>query len=81
MVEFARTKEEAHAIAAAATRTWGVWLGVGDVTSQRFLAIEYMRASAHTYNASTLPALTGSPPLSSASPLEHEPDLGGSRSA
>jgi len=63
MLELADTKEAAHAIAQAATRTWGVWLGVGDAASQRFVAIEYMRASAHAYNDSTLPALTGQPPL------------------
>ena len=36
----------------------GVWLGVGDVSSQSFLAIEYTRASAKAYDATTLPALS-----------------------
>ena len=46
MMEMASTKEQAHAIARRATRTWGVWLGVGDGISSSFFAIEYMRASA-----------------------------------
>ena len=100
MVQFATAKEEAATIAANATRTWGVWLGVGDRASQQLevifrllmiasecdspqvidasdcfrllmiasecdspQVIEYSRASADTFDATTLPAKTGQPPI------------------
>ena len=66
MIELAKTKEEAHAIAATATRTWGVWLGVGDTSSQRLLAIEYVGTTAKAlllYLISCLLALSLSPDL------------------
>jgi len=63
MVQFATAKEEAATIAANATRTWGVWLGVGDHASQQLEVIEYSRASADTFDATTLPAKTGQPPI------------------
>ena len=56
MVELSRTKEQAHEIAARSNRTWGVWLGVGD-SSQEFLAMEYMHASALSYDDSSLPGV------------------------
>ena len=63
MVERAPTKEAAHAIALNATRTWGVWLGVGDAASQRMLVIRYTRADAPAYNETTVPSLTGQPAI------------------
>ena len=63
IVQFAASKEEAHAMAVAANRTWGVWLGFGDAASQEMLVVEYMQASAEAYDDRTLPALTGQPPF------------------
>ena len=63
MVERAPTKEAAHAIALNATRTWTVWLGVGDAASQRMLVIRYTRADAPAYNETTVPSLTGQPAI------------------
>jgi hypothetical protein len=73
ILQFSTTKEDAHAIASKAARTWGVWLGVGDVSSQNFLAIEYMRASAKAYNSSTLPALTGQEAIPSVAFIDKHP--------
>jgi len=64
MVETATTKEEAHRLALDATRTWGVWLGVGDAASQSMIVMEYTRASVPAYNDSTVPTLTGQPTIS-----------------
>jgi len=54
-------KEKAYDIMAAAKRTWGVWLGVGDSQSQQAMVVEYEEASAVGYNATTLPSRTGQP--------------------
>ena len=69
----AASKEEAHAIAEKATRTWGVWLGVGDARSSSFLAIEYTRASANAYDAATLPKLTGQPKFADVAYIDKHP--------
>ncbi len=61
MLQLSSTKEEAHARALAANRTWGVWLGVGDVASQRFIALRYSEAEATAFDDTTLPALTAQP--------------------
>jgi hypothetical protein len=58
MVQLASTKEEAVAIAKAAKRTWSVWLGFGDDTSQEFIAMLYDQAGAVSYDDKTLPVLT-----------------------
>ena len=63
MVALAQTKEEAHAIAEAAQRTWGVWLGVGDFASQRMIIVRYTRADALAFNETTMPTLTAQPPI------------------
>lgn len=59
----AADENDAHRIALAAQRTWGVWLGVGGQTSQRFLVIDYQQASAKAYNESTLPSRTSQPAM------------------
>jgi hypothetical protein len=73
MVEWGTSKEAATAIAAEASRTWGVWLGVGDAVSQSFVALEYMRASTLPYNSTTLPTLTGQPPLTQVAYIDKHP--------
>ena len=39
MVQLSTTKEDAVAIAQKAKRTWSVWLGIGDTTSNEFIAM------------------------------------------
>jgi hypothetical protein len=58
ILQFARTKEEALAIAQAANRTWSVWLGFGDNSSQEFRAVLYDEDAAQAYDDQTLPTLT-----------------------
>lgn len=73
MLELASSGAEAVAIAQKATRTWGVWLGIGDAKSDEFIALEYMRASADVYNATSLPALTGQAPLKDVAFIDKHP--------
>ena len=73
MLELAASGQEAVALAQAATRTWGIWLGVGDGATNEFVALEYMRASAIAYNASTLPALTGQTPFEDVAFIDKHP--------
>mmetsp|Transcript_22885 Transcript_22885/g.38330 ORF Transcript_22885/g.38330 Transcript_22885/m.38330 type:complete len:441 (+) Transcript_22885:3-1325(+) len=58
MLQHASTKEEALAIAQNAKRTWGVWLGIGDYSSQEFLAMDYQQAHATAYDDKSLPSRT-----------------------
>lgn len=58
IVQNAQSKEEAVQIAHNASRTWSVWLGVGDYASQEFVAMKYQMDSANTYDDKSLPALT-----------------------
>jgi hypothetical protein len=58
IVQFAQTKEQAVEIAQNASRTWSVWLGVGDYASQSFVAMNYQMKSAKPYDDKTLPSLT-----------------------
>lgn len=58
IVQFAQTKEQAVEIAQNASRTWSVWLGVGDYASQSFIAMNYQMDSARPYDDKTLPSLT-----------------------
>lgn len=58
MLQFADTKEDAVKIAQSAHRTWSMWLGLGDYTSQKFTALLYDEAEALPLNDKTLPAKT-----------------------
>jgi len=73
MLELSDTRVGAHATAQRATRTWGVWLGVGEAADSSFGAIEYMRASADMYDATTLPTLTGQPALRDVAYIDKHP--------
>lgn len=73
MVELSATKEAAHAIALSASRTWGVWLGVGDFASQRMLVIEYSQAAAPATDEYSTPNLTGQPMIDSVVYVDKHP--------
>jgi hypothetical protein len=61
ILQFATSKENAVIMAQKAPRTWGVWLGFGDIASQRFLAIAYDQEQVIPYDDVTLPFATGAP--------------------
>jgi len=73
MVQFAKSKEEAVAIAQKAHRTWPVWLGLGDYSSQEFVAMLYEEASANTYTDKTLPTLTNQTQFDDVAYLDKHP--------
>jgi hypothetical protein len=58
ILQFAETKEAAVAIASNANRTWPMWLGFGDYTSMKFVAILYDQAAVVAYDDTTLPLRT-----------------------
>jgi hypothetical protein len=73
ILQFATTKEEGVEIMQAAKRTWPIWVGLGDYTSQEFLATLYTRESATPYDDVTLPLMTGSQEYKSVAYLDKHP--------
>ena len=58
ILQFSTSKEDAVKIAQNAKRTWSVWMGVGDYTSDEFLVMLYDEDAASPYDDQTLPLLT-----------------------
>ena len=58
ILQFSTSKEDSVHIAQKAKRTWSVWMGVGDYTSDQFLVMLYDEDAASPYNDQTLPLLT-----------------------
>jgi len=61
ILQFATSKESAIIMTQKTARTWGVWLGFGDIASQRFLAIMYDAEQVIAFDDVTLPFATGAP--------------------
>jgi hypothetical protein len=55
-----RTSAEAH-MRADPTRTFAVFLGVGDYDTQRMDIVGYRESDFHAYTDETMPAVTGQP--------------------
>ena len=73
VLEGSASLEDAEKIINDATRTWGVWLGLGAADSQRFRAVNYTRASAPSFDDTTLPSLTGQTPIDSVAYIDKHP--------
>eukprot|EP00949_MAST-11_sp_MAST-11-sp1_P003514 g3514.t1 len=73
ILQFAESKEDAVQIAQAANRTWPVWLGFGDHTSQEFLAVEYSEAAATPYDDKSLPQETSQPAFEGVAYIDKHP--------
>jgi hypothetical protein len=58
MVQFANTKEEATAVALAASRTWAVFLGVGDESSQQFDILGYREKDVQVFGSANMTKVT-----------------------
>ncbi|KAJ9457972.1 Protein dcd1B [Diplonema papillatum] len=50
ILQFVTSKDEAYAYTSRLPRTWGVWLGVGDVSSQQFRALQYQMSEVKSYD-------------------------------
>ena len=63
MLQFANSKEEAFEIASSHTRTWAVFLGVGDRKSQQFRAIASREKDLKWYSPSNITEITHFQPV------------------
>eukprot|EP01065_Artemidia_motanka_P046900 TRINITY_DN720_c0_g1_i1.p2 TRINITY_DN720_c0_g1~~TRINITY_DN720_c0_g1_i1.p2 ORF type:complete len:461 (+),score=198.90 TRINITY_DN720_c0_g1_i1:58-1383(+) len=63
MIQFAQTKEEAIEFARNHTRTWAVFLGVGDAASQQFRAMGYREQDLNAYAPNNITEITHFAPL------------------
>eukprot|EP01060_Flectonema_neradi_P026691 TRINITY_DN358_c5_g1_i1.p1 TRINITY_DN358_c5_g1~~TRINITY_DN358_c5_g1_i1.p1 ORF type:complete len:460 (+),score=74.33 TRINITY_DN358_c5_g1_i1:64-1380(+) len=63
MLQFSNSKEEAFDLAYTHTRTWAVFLGVGDRRSQQFRAIAYREADLKWYSPSNITEITHFPTI------------------
>lgn len=61
ILEYSKNKEDAVASMQAAHRTWGIWVGVGDFSSQQLDLVGYQQSSAVAYTPETMPAMTSQP--------------------
>lgn len=61
ILEYSKTKEDAIAYMQSIPRTWAIWVGVGDYTSQQLNLVAYGEKSAIAYNDQTMEPLTGMP--------------------
>eukprot|EP00605_Chrysophyceae_sp_TOSAG23-4_P002433 GSChrysophyteH1.ASY1.ANO1.2692.1 assembled CDS len=60
-LEFSKTKEEAIEFMQNAKRTWGMWVGVGDYSSQEFNLVGYREEDCNAYDDKTMPSMNGQP--------------------
>eukprot|EP01059_Diplonema_ambulator_P033126 TRINITY_DN6789_c0_g2_i1.p1 TRINITY_DN6789_c0_g2~~TRINITY_DN6789_c0_g2_i1.p1 ORF type:complete len:446 (+),score=146.55 TRINITY_DN6789_c0_g2_i1:45-1382(+) len=58
IVQFSKTKEDAFNFAYDRTRTWAVFMGVGDDTSQEFRAMAYRQEDLHWYGPQNISMIT-----------------------
>jgi len=56
-----QSRAEAETYMQNANRTWGIWVGVGDFTSQEADIVGYQQASAVPYTPETMPTITLQP--------------------
>jgi hypothetical protein len=55
------------------TRTWAIFIGVGDFETQRFDIVGYREADFHAYTPETMPAVTGGPMIDSVVYVDRHP--------
>lgn len=61
VLEHSKTRAEAEAYMEAASRTWGIWLGIGDFETQVMDIVGYQQASSIPYTDVTMPSQTEMP--------------------
>ena len=61
ILQYSKTKDDAVTYMQNAHRTWGIWAGVGDFTTQKLDLVGYQQASAVPYSPETMPAVTSQP--------------------
>jgi len=78
MLQFSKTKEEAVVLALKTARTWAIWLGLGDFSSQRFLGVSYDQEEVIAYDDVTLPFATGQPAMENVAYIDKHTQPSGS---
>jgi hypothetical protein len=63
ILQSSKTKEDAESYMANVKRTWAMYVGVGDYTSQEMDIVMYQQASAIPYTDVTMPSVTSQPYL------------------
>jgi hypothetical protein len=61
ILQFSKNKEEAEAHMKEVKRTWAIWVGVGDGSSQELNLVGYKGDSANVYTDETMPTMNGQP--------------------
>lgn len=65
ILEHSKTRVEAEAYMQSASRTWGIWLGIGDFETQVMDIVGYQQASSIPYTDVTMPSQTEMPYMES----------------
>lgn len=61
ILESSDSRTAAETYMQSVPRTWGIWVGVGDYSSQAMDIVGYQQASAVPYNDKTMPSMTNQP--------------------
>ena len=70
-------RKDAEVIMRQASRTWAMWVGVGDHATKMFDLIGYKDDSALAYNDVTMPSMTGQPYIESVVYVDKHPQPSG----
>lgn len=65
ILQNSENRGDAEAYVQSVDRTWAIFIGVGDFSSQKFDIIGYRQSDATVYNEETMPTVTGQPPMES----------------
>ena len=77
ILQNSKNRVEAEAYLQQVTRTWGMFVGVGDFETQTFDLVGYQQASAVVYTDVTMPSVTGMPYLESVAYVDKHPQPSG----
>lgn len=77
ILQYSTTREEAEAYVQSVNRTFAIFIGVGDFSSQKFDIIGYRQTDATVYNDVTMPSVTGQPYYSSICYVDKHPQPSG----
>lgn len=73
ILQNAATREEAEDYVQSVNRTWSIFIGVGDFSTQKFDIIGYKQSDATVYNDETMPTVTEQPYMESVVYVDKHP--------
>ena len=77
ILEHSKNRAEAEAYVQSATRTWGIFIGIGDFETQVMDIVAYQQSSADVYTDVTMPSVTGQPYLENMIYVDKHPQPSG----